>query len=52
MKHLKYAYETLAATPDLLLKPADKTLAAYVQKQLKHMEHTSKTLAKTYTTSS
>jgi hypothetical protein len=27
---LKYAYETLAATPDLLFKHADETHATYV----------------------
>ena len=30
MKHLKHAYETLAATPDLFLKHLDETLATYV----------------------
>jgi hypothetical protein len=34
------------ATPDLLLQHLDKTLATYVRKQLKHLEHTSKTLVK------
>jgi hypothetical protein len=32
MKHLKYAYETLAAIPDLLLKHTDETLATNVWK--------------------
>jgi hypothetical protein len=31
MKHMKHASETLAATPDLLLKHPDETLATYVQ---------------------
>jgi hypothetical protein len=30
MKHMKYAYETLAATPGLLLKHQGKTLATYL----------------------
>jgi hypothetical protein len=51
MKHLKHAYETLAATPDLLLKHPDKTLATYIRKQLKYLEHTCEKLTKTYTTS-
>jgi hypothetical protein len=51
MKHLKHAYETLVATLDLLLKHPDKTLITYVRKQLKHLEYTSETLAKTYATS-
>jgi hypothetical protein len=31
MKHMKYAYKTLAATPDLLLKYPDETLATYIR---------------------
>jgi hypothetical protein len=30
MKHMKHASETLAATPDLLLKHPDEILATYV----------------------
>jgi hypothetical protein len=30
MKHIKHASETLAATPDILLKHPDETLAIYV----------------------
>jgi hypothetical protein len=48
---MKYAYETLVATLDLLSKHPDETLATYVRKQQKHLEHTSETLAKTYTIS-
>jgi chemotaxis response regulator CheB len=33
------------ATPDLLLQHLDETLATYVQKQLKHLQHMSETLA-------
>jgi hypothetical protein len=29
-EHMKHAYKTLAATPDLLLKHPDGTLATYV----------------------
>jgi hypothetical protein len=32
MKHLKHAYKTLAAIPDLLLKHPDETLATNVWK--------------------
>jgi hypothetical protein len=31
MKHMKHASETLVATPDLLLKYPDKTLATYIR---------------------
>jgi hypothetical protein len=31
MKHMKYASETLAATPDLLLKHPDEILATYIR---------------------
>jgi hypothetical protein len=31
MEHMKHAYETLAATLDLLLELPDETLATYVQ---------------------
>jgi hypothetical protein len=33
-------------TPDLLLKHPDVTIARYVQRQMKHLKHASKTLAK------
>jgi hypothetical protein len=33
------------ATPDLLLKHPDATLATYVLRQMKHMKHASETLA-------
>jgi hypothetical protein len=35
------------ATPDLLLKHPDATLATYILRQMKHMKHASETLAKT-----
>jgi hypothetical protein len=35
------------ATPDLLLKHLDTTLATYVSSQMKHLKHASETLAKT-----
>jgi hypothetical protein len=31
MKHMKHAYKTLAATPDLFLKYSDETLATYMR---------------------
>ena len=34
-------------TPDLLLKHFHVTLATYVSRQMKHLKHASKTLAKT-----
>jgi hypothetical protein len=35
------------ATPDLLLKHLDATLATYVSRQMKHSKYSSETLAKT-----
>ena len=35
------------ATPDLLLKHSDATLATYVLRLMKHLKHASETLAKT-----
>jgi hypothetical protein len=47
IKHMKYAFETLAATPDLLLKHLDETLATYVRNSWNtrnmHMKHLQKT---------
>jgi len=34
------------ATPDLLLKHPNTTVATYVRRQLKHLKHTSETLEK------
>jgi hypothetical protein len=31
MKHIKHAFETLAAIPNLLLKHPDETIATYIQ---------------------
>ena len=49
MKHLKHARIAIAtrATPDILLKHPDATLATYVGRQIKYMKHTSETLAAT-----
>jgi hypothetical protein len=33
-------------TPDLLLQHPDETLATYIRKQLKHLQHTCETVAK------
>jgi hypothetical protein len=35
------------ATPDLVLKHSDTTIATYVSKQMKQLKHASETLAKT-----
>jgi hypothetical protein len=35
------------ATLNLFLKHPNETFATYIQKQLKHLQHTSKTLVKT-----
>jgi len=35
------------ATPDLLLKHPNATLATYVLRQMKHLKHASEALAKT-----
>jgi hypothetical protein len=35
------------ATPDLLLKYSDATLATYILRLMKHLKHESKTLIKT-----
>jgi hypothetical protein len=35
------------ATPDLLLKHSDATLATYVLRLMKHLKHASETLVKT-----
>jgi hypothetical protein len=37
----------ICASTNLLLKHLDKTFATYVYRQMKHLKHTSKTLAKT-----
>ena len=37
----------LCATPDLLLKDSDATVATYKRRQMKHLKQASKTLAKT-----
>jgi hypothetical protein len=37
-------YEDKDATPNLLLKHPDATLATYVLRQMKHMKHASETL--------
>jgi hypothetical protein len=39
--------EDREATPDLLLKHLNATLATYVRRQMKHMKHASETLTAT-----